>query len=128
MNQTAKLDERYGRRGSKLSPWTITLASVLGLGFFTFAFYSTLIATPVASVEVSSYQQVDEHHILGNYTALTGAQGASCSFKAYATRGNVVGFVEVEIPENNSDKKALQVIVKTLEPASVLRAGSCRVK
>jgi ribosomal protein S2 len=40
----------------------------------------------------------------------------------------VVGFVEVEIPKNNSDKKALQVIVKTLEPASVLRAGSCRVK
>ena len=128
MAQTTKMDERYGRRGSKLRPSTIVLASALLLGFLIFAIYSSFIAKPLASVEVTSYQQVDAHHMLGNYTALTGAEGASCTFKAYATRGNVVGFVEVQIPANNSDKKALQVIVKTLEPASVLRAGGCLVK
>jgi cell division septal protein FtsQ len=128
MAQTTKMDERYGRRGSKLRPSTIVLASALLLGFLVFAIYSSFIAKPLASVEVTSYQQVDANHILGNYTALTGPEGASCRFKASAARGNVVGFVEVQIPANNSDKKALQVIVKTLEPASVLRADGCRVK
>jgi hypothetical protein len=128
MAQTTKMDERYGRRSSKLRPSTIVLASALLLGFLIFAIYSSFIAKPLASVEVTSYQQVDANHILGNYTALTGPEGASCSFKASAARGNVVGFVEVQIPANNSDKKALQVIVKTLEPASVLRADGCLVK
>lgn len=128
MTPTTNIDERYGRRGNKLRPSTIFLASLLLLGFVIFAIYSNCVAKPLASVEIATYEQIDDHHIIGNYTALTGEQAASCSFKAFATRGNVVGFVEVEIPANNSDKKPLQVVVKTLEPASVLRTDGCRVK
>ena len=122
------MDERYSRGGNKLRPSTIILSSLLLLGFVIFAIYSNFVAKPLASAEITSYQQIDDHHMLGNYTALTGEQTASCSFKAFATRGNVVGFVEVEIPANHSDKKPLQVVVKTLEPASVLRTDGCRVK
>lgn len=122
------LDERYGRSKNEVSKTTLVLVGIALAAFFTFAIYSTFIAKPLASVEVRSYKKLDATHMRGNFTALTGDQPASCSFKAYAARGNVVGFVEVEIPANNSDKLALQVIVKTLEPASVLKADGCRVK
>jgi hypothetical protein len=122
------LDERYGRSKNEVSRTTLVLIGLALLAFFTFAIYSTFIAKPVASVELTSFKKIDDTHIRGNFTALTGDQPASCSFKAYATRGNVVGFVEVEIPANNSDQLALQVIVKTLEPASILKADGCRVK
>lgn len=122
------LDERYGRSKNEVSKTTLVLVALALLAFFTFAIYSTFIAKPLASVEVISYKKIDDTHMRGNFTALTGDQPSSCSFKAYAARGNVVGFVEVEIPANNSDKLALQVIVKTLEPASVLKADGCRFK
>jgi len=128
MTKPANLNDRYGRSDRKLRTSTKVLAGVLLASFLSFAVYASFIAEPAASVELASYEQVDANHIAGNYTAFTASKRASCVFKAYATRGNVVGFVEVEIPANHSDKKALQVVVKTLEPASVLRADGCTVK
>jgi hypothetical protein len=126
--KTTKLEERYGRSENKFSLTTKVLAALALVAFFSFAIYSTFIAKPLASVEVTSYEKIDDTHIRGNFTALTGDLAASCSFKAYEAKGKVVGFVEVEIPANNSDKLALQVIVKTLEPAAVLKSDGCRVK
>lgn len=126
--KTANLEERYGRSDNKVGTTTKFLVLLALLSFFSFAIYSTFVAKPLASVEITSYKKIDNTHIRGNFTALTLDRAASCSFKAYAARGNVVGFVEVEIPANNSDKLALQVIVKTLEPAAVLKADGCRVK
>lgn len=128
MTTTPKLEARYGRQSSKLRPATLIFAGSLLVAFFGFAIYANFLGKPVASVEVTSYEPIDESHILGNYIARTGSQPASCVFKAFATRGKIVGYVEVEIPANNSDAKALQVVVKTLEPATVLRDGGCRVK
>lgn len=129
MSQTPDLmAARYGKKKGKTSVWTIVLTSAIAVTFFSFAIYASFIGKPLASVELTSYQAIDENHIEGNFTALTGDQPASCVFKAYATRGVVVGFVEVEIPANNSESKALKVVVKTLEPASVLRADGCAVK
>ena len=128
MTTTPKLAARYGQRSSKLRPQTVILSVSLLLVFFGFAIYASFIGKPVASVELTSYEQIDGGRILGNYVARTGNQPASCAFKAFATRGSVVGFVEVEIPANNSDTKALQVVVKTIEPATVLRSDGCHVK
>lgn len=129
MSQTPNvIADRYGKKKGKPSVWTIVLTSILATGFFAFAIYSSFIGKPLASVELTSYRAIDNNHIEGNFTALTGNQAASCVFKAYAARGVVVGFVEVEIPANNSDSKALKVVVKTLEPASVLRADGCSAK
>jgi len=128
MTPNTNLDERYGRSNRKLRPSTLVFVGVLLAGFFGFAIYANFIAKPIASVELLSYKATDANHMVGNFTARTGDKAASCGFKAYATRGNVVGYVEIEIPANTSDTKALQVVVKTLEPSSVLRADGCRVK
>jgi len=52
--KTAKLEERYGRSENKFSPVTKLLISLALVGFFSFAIYSTFIAKPLASVEVTS--------------------------------------------------------------------------
>jgi hypothetical protein len=128
MTPNDNLAERYGRPNRTMRPATLVLAGSLLAGFFGFAIYANFFANPSASVEIINYESADDHHMVGNFTARTSDRPASCVFKAYATRGNVVGFVELEIPANTSDAKPLQVVVKTLEPASVLRADGCRVK
>jgi hypothetical protein len=122
------LERRYGRKSGGRKVLVISLVSVLALVFFSFAIYASFIGKPVASVEVTSYEQLDIHHMKANFTAFTGDKSAACVFKAYNTGGSVVGFAEVEIPAHNDDTKALSVIVKTVAGASVLRADGCSVK
>jgi hypothetical protein len=122
------LERRYGRKSGGSRVLSISLVSALTLVFFGFAIYSSFIGKPVASVEVTSYEQLDIHHMKANFTAYTGDKSAACVFKAYNAGGSVVGFAEVEIPANNDDTKALSVIVKTVAGASVLRADGCSVK
>lgn len=122
------LADRYKRPSSKLRPTTIALAGLGLIGFFSFAIYANFLGKPLASAEVLSYKQIDSTHMGANFVALTGSKAATCSFKAFATRGIVVGYSEVKIPANNDDSKIFQVIVKTLEPASVLKTEGCRVK
>ena len=122
------LERRYGRKSGRSRVLVISLVSALTLVFFGFAIYSSFIGKPVASVEVTSYEQLDIHHMKANFTARTGDKPAACVFKAYSAGGSIVGFAEVEIPANNDDTKALAVIVKTVAGASVLRADGCSVK
>ena len=129
MNQnTDLLESRYGRKSSAPKPLTIVVVSVLVLVFFSFAIYASFFGKPQASVEVSSYEMLDEHHMKANFTAYTGDKPAGCVFKAYNAGGSVVGFSEVEIPANTSDTKPLSIIIKTVVGASVLRADGCSVK
>jgi hypothetical protein len=129
MSQTNNLlAERYGRKPTKVRPLTALLIAVAVLGFFGFAIYASFIGKGLASVEVTNYQNVDANHIAADFTALTGSQPASCVFKAYDDAGSVVGFSEVAIPANNSDSRVLRIVVKTVVPASVLKADSCSVK
>lgn len=129
MTQTNELlESRYGRRGGAPKPLVIGLVSLLLIAFFSFAIYANFFGKPVASVEVTSYEQIDEHHMRANFTALTFDKPAACVFKAFTAGGAIVGFSEVEIPANNDDTKALSVIVKTVVGASVLRADGCSVK
>ena len=122
------LQHRYGRNAGSRRVAVISLVSALALVFFSFAIYASFIGKPVASVEVTSYEQLDAHHMKANFTAFTGDKPAACVFKAYSAGGSIVGFAEVEIPANNDDTKALAVIVKTVVAASVLRADGCSVK
>ncbi len=122
------LESRYGRKSGGLRVLLISFVSALVVVFFSFAIYASFIGKPMASVEVTSYEQLDAHHMKANFTAFTGDKAAACVFKAYNTAGSVVGFTEVEIPANTNDTKALAVIVKTVVAASVLRADGCSVK
>jgi hypothetical protein len=122
------LESRYGKQRTKTGWIGITIAAVSAVTFFTFAIYASFIGKPVASVELASYHQLDKNHMEGSFTALTADKPASCVFKAYSTRGTVVGFAEVGIPANQSDAQALKVVVKTLEAATVLRTDGCSVK
>lgn len=122
------LESRYGRKSGGRRILVISFVSALIVVFFSFAVYSSFIAKPVASVEVSSYEQLDAHHMKANFTALTRDKAAACVFKAYSAGGSVVGFTEVEIPANTDDTKALAVIVKTVSEASVLKSDGCSVK
>lgn len=129
MTQTEDLlAARYGRKSGGRKVLVISFVAALVAVFFSFAIYASFIGKPVASVEVTSYEQLDSHHMKANFTALTGDKPAACVFKAYSTGGSVVGFTEVEIPANTDDTKALAVIVKTVVAASVLRADGCSVK
>ena len=129
MTQTSELlESRYGRKSGGRKVVVNSFVAVLVAVFFGFAIYASFIGKPQASVEVSSYEQVDSHHMRANFTALTGDKPAACVFKAYSTNGSVAGFAEVEIPANTDDTKAYAVIVNTVVAASVLRADGCRVK
>jgi hypothetical protein len=129
MSQTSELlERRYGRKSGGRRVLVISFASALVAVFFGFAIYASFIGKPLASVEVTSYEQVDNHQIRANFTALTAEQPAACVFKAYSANGSVVGFTEVEIPANTNDTKAFSVIVKTVVAASVLRSDGCSVK
>lgn len=129
MTQTEEvLAKRYGRKSGRLSPLAITIASVLLVTFFSFAIYSSFLAKPAASAVVTSYENQDQHHIRASFTAFTADRAAVCVFKAYTTGGSLVGFSEVEIPANNDDTRALEIVVKTVVAASVLKADGCSVK
>ena len=129
MTQTNDLlAERYRGNSGKGRPLVIGFVSVLVIVFFSFAIYANFFGKPVASVEVSSYEKLDIHHMKANFTAHTGDQPAACVFKAFDTGGATVGYAEVEIPANNDDTKALSVVVKTIAAAAVLRADGCFVK
>jgi hypothetical protein len=122
------LASRYGRKSGKLSPTSIAVAAVLLTVFFSFAIYSSFFAKPAASVEVTSYQKLDDHHVQASFTAFTADKPAACVFKAFNDSSSIVGYAEVQIPAHNDDTKALQIVVKTVVPASVLRADGCSVK
>lgn len=122
------LAERYGRGTSKRNPLVIGFVGALLITFFSFAIYANFFGKPVASVEVTSYEKIDIHHIRANFTARTGDQPAACVFKAFDTGGTTVGYAEVEIPANNDDAKALSIVVKTISAAAVLRTDGCSVK
>ena len=122
------LDARYGRKNGKLSPLQLTVAVVLLTAFFGFAIYSSFLAQPAASVSVTSYEPLDEHHIQASFTAFTADKPAACVFKAYSSGGALVGYSEVKIPANNDDSRALEIVVKTVVAASVLKADGCSVK
>lgn len=129
MTQTNELlARRYGSQSGPRKGVVIALVSLLAVIFFSFAIYANFFGKPVASVEVTSYEQLDAHHMRANFTALTRDQPAACVFKAYTAAGAIVGFTEVEIPANNDDTKALTIVVKTVAGASVLRADGCSVK
>lgn len=125
---TELLANRYGGAARRRKPWVIVATSLLAAIFFGFAIYASFVGKPLASAELTSYNQVDEGHMVGNFTALTGAQAASCVFKAYNGAGAIVGYAEVDIPANNPDTKALSVTVKTVLAASVLKVEGCNVK
>lgn len=129
MSQTNELlTKRYGGASTTPKPLTIVLASALLAIFFGFAIYASFFAEPPASVKVSSYKQLDENHIQANFTAYTGNKPAACVFKAYTAEGVIVGFIEVQIPPNNDDTRALSVVLKTVVGADVLKADGCSVK
>jgi hypothetical protein len=119
---------RYGRKTGVRSRLTFGAITLLALVFFGFAIYASFIGKPLASVEVTSYEQIDSNHIRANFTAMTGNQPAACVFKAYNAGGAIVGYSEVKISANNDDTKALTVVVKTVVAASILRADGCSVK
>lgn len=129
MSETATLlENRYGKGSRKLGPAAVAIIVISTLLFFGFAIYSSFFGKPVASIEVTSYQKLDENHIQANFTAFTASQPAACVLKAYDTGGSIVGFAEIAIPANNDDTKALTAVVKTVAGASVLRADGCTVK
>ena len=129
MTQTNDLlAKRYGKQSFARKPWLIATISLVAVVFFSFAFYASFFAKPVASAELTSYEQLDANHMKGNFTALTFESPASCVFKAYNSAGAIVGYSEVQIPANNDDSKALSIVVKTVVPASVLKADGCSVK
>ena len=122
------LQARYGKQNSKRKPWVIVASSLVAAIFFGFAIYASFFGKAVASAELTSYEQLDANHMKGNFTALTLGQPATCVFKAYNAAGAIVGYSEVYIPANNDDTKALSIVVKTVVPASVMRADGCSVK
>jgi hypothetical protein len=129
MTQTTELlESRYGKKSSGRRYLIIGAVSAVAIVFFSFAIYASFIGKPMASVQLTSYEQIDANHIRGNFTALTGNQAASCVFKASNAAGAIVGYSEVEIPAHNSDGKALSIVVKTVMAASVLSADECSVK
>ncbi len=129
MTQTNELlESRYGQKSTGRKYLIIGAVSLLAVIFFSFAIYSSFIGKPMASIQLTSYEQLDANHIKGNFTALTGNQAASCVFKASNAAGAIVGYSEVQIPAHNSDSKALSIVVKTVVPASVLSADECSIK
>ena len=122
------LQERYGRSTEKRKPWVVVGVALLASVFFSFAIYASFLGKPVASAELTSYEQIDATHIKGNFTALTGDTPATCVFKAYNAAGAIVGYSEVLIPANNDDTRVLSIVVKTVVPASVMKADGCSVK
>lgn len=129
MTQTNELlEQRYGNRNGISKRWVIFGVAIVAIIFFGFAIYASFIGKAVASAELTSYEQLDATHIKGNFTALTFDKPATCVFKAYNAGGAIVAYSEVEIPANNDDTRALSIIVKTVMPASVLKAEGCSVK
>lgn len=122
------LQARYGKQNSIRKPWVIVASSLVAAIFFGFAIYASFFGKAVASAELTSYEELDANHMKGNFTALTLDQPATCVFKAYNAAGAIVGYSEVYIPANNDDTKALSIVVKTVVPASVMRADGCSVK
>ncbi|MEY4398472.1 MAG: hypothetical protein RLZ53_1048 [Actinomycetota bacterium] len=122
------LAARYGKKKSGGRIAVLGFVGVLLTLFFGFGIYWNFIAKPDVSIELLSFAPVDANHISGKYTALTGDQAGTCVVKALDGSGQIVGYLELEIPAGTSDKVAYEVIVKTVVPASILKADTCSVK
>ena len=60
MTQTEDLlAARYGRKSGGRKVLVISFVAALVVVFFSFAVYASFIGKPVASVEVTSYEQLD---------------------------------------------------------------------
>lgn len=122
------LAARYGKKKTGGRVAVLGFVGVLLALFFGFGIYWNFIAKAVVSIELQSFEPVDANHISGKYTALTGDQAGSCVVKAFDNVGQIVGYTEIALAAGTSDKVVSEVIVKTVLPATILKADSCSVK
>jgi hypothetical protein len=122
------LAARYGRKKSGGRVVVLGLVGALLVLFFGFGIYWNFVAKPAASIELVSFEPVDATHISGKYTALVGDKPATCQLKAYDGSGQIVGYLELELPAGTTDKVVSEAIVKTVLPATILKADTCSVK
>ena len=122
------LAARYGKKKTGGRVAVLGFVGILLSLFFGFGIYWNFIAKPVISIELLSFEPVDANHISGKYTALTGEQAGTCVVKAFDNAGQIVGYSEVQLPAGTSDKVVSEVIVKTVLPATIMKADSCSVK
>jgi hypothetical protein len=122
------LAARYGKKKTGGRIAVLGFVGVLLALFFGFGIYWNFIAKPAVSIELLSFEPVDANHISGKYTALTGDQAGSCVVKAFDGSGQIVGYTEITLAAGTSDKIVSEVIVKTVLPATILKADACSVK
>lgn len=119
---------RYGRKKTGGRIAVLGFVGVLLALFFGFGIYWNFIAKPAISIELLSFEPVDANHISGKYTARTGDQAGTCVIKAFDNSGLIVGYTEVQLAAGTSDNVVSEVIVKTVLPATILKADTCSVK
>lgn len=122
------LAARYGQKNKGGRVAVLVFVGILLVLFFGFGIYWNFLAKPAASIELLSFKPIDSNHISGKYTALTGDQPAACVVKAFDGSGQIVGYLELALPAGTSDKVVSEVVVKTVLPATILKADSCSVK
>lgn len=119
---------RYGRKKTGGRIAVLGFVGALLVLFFSFGIYWNFFAKPAISIELLSFEPVDANHISGKYSALTHDQAGTCVLKAFDGSGQIVGYSEVQLPAGTSDKLVSEVIVKTVLPATILKADACSVK
>ena len=122
------LAARYGKKKTGGRVAVLGFVGVLLALFFGFGIYWNFIAKPAVSIELLSFEPVDANLISGKYTALTGEQAGSCVIKALDGSGQIVGYSEIALAAGTSDKVVSEVVVKTVLPATILKADNCSVK
>jgi hypothetical protein len=115
-NQT--LDERYGRKPSRLKPRTrIWIAAIALLAiFFTWAIGVTFFSPASASASVAGYDVIDAEHTIIRFTVDKPAnKSAVCAARVLNKGYGVVGYKEVAIAANHDASGVITVSVNTTE-------------
>ncbi|GAA3628689.1 hypothetical protein GCM10022200_09060 [Microbacterium awajiense] len=124
-----KLDDRYGRRRSRSTPWFIagfSVVAAVALGLLTWSTVTT--AADAVDVDTTGYAVVDERTVTVNFQVSAAAgRTIACIIEAQDEEHGVVGWRVVELAASDDHARAFRETIPTVAPATTGLVNSCWV-
>lgn len=129
MTTQDKLDERYGRRRSRATPWLIagfSVVAAVALGLLTWTTVTT--AADAVDVDTTGYAVVDERTVTVNFqVSAPPGRTIACIVEAQDEEHGVVGWRVVEFAASEDHARAFRETIPTVAPATTGLVNSCWV-
>ncbi|MFT4136305.1 DUF4307 domain-containing protein [Microbacterium sp.] len=121
----AKLDERYGRRGSARMPWIVG-GSLAAVAVGVIAWFALSGGLTAVDADATGFEVEDAHSVTVRFqVTVQPGSPVACALEAQDTAHGVVGYKVVEYPASDSHTTAHRETIPTVAEATTGLVTAC---